>query len=116
MNTTIARFFYSTLLRLATPVYLARLWWRGFKEPVYRTHWGERLGFGPVSEPGAVWIHAVSLGETHAARTLVDALRAIDADLRLLLTHGTATGREAGLALLRPGDTQVWLPDDTPAP
>lgn len=114
MNTTIARFFYSTLLRLATPVYLARLWWRGFKEPVYRTRWGERLGYGPVSEPGAVWIHAVSLGETHAARTLVDALRAVDSDLRLLLTHGTATGREAGLALLKPGDTQVWLPFDTP--
>jgi 3-deoxy-D-manno-octulosonic-acid transferase len=34
--------------------------------------------------------------------------------LRLLLTHGTATGREAGRALLREGDAQAWLPYDTP--
>jgi 3-deoxy-D-manno-octulosonic-acid transferase len=35
-------------------------------------------------------------------------------DLRLLLTHGTATGRDTGLALLRPGDAQRWLPFDLP--
>jgi 3-deoxy-D-manno-octulosonic-acid transferase len=34
--------------------------------------------------------------------------------VRLLLTHGTATGREAGQALLRAGDRQTWLPYDTP--
>src|SRR5207248_2702779 len=34
---------------------------------------------------------------------------------RLLLTHGTATGREAGQALVAPGDLQLWLPYDTPA-
>jgi len=61
-----------------------------------------------------VWIHAVSLGETRAAKTLVDALRRQVPGLRLLLTHGTATGREAGRALLQPGDAQAWLPYDTP--
>ena len=36
--------------------------------------------------------------------------------MRLLLTHGTATGREAGAELLlRDGDRQTWLPYDTPA-
>ena len=59
-------------------------------------------------------MHAVSLGETRAAAALVDALRALRPDLRLLLTHGTATGREAGKALLRDGDRQAWLPYDTP--
>jgi 3-deoxy-D-manno-octulosonic-acid transferase len=34
--------------------------------------------------------------------------------MRLLLTHGTATGRDAGRVLLREGDTQAWLPLDTP--
>ena len=34
--------------------------------------------------------------------------------MRLLLTHGTATGRAAGAALLRDGDLQAWLPWDTP--
>lgn len=92
-----ARSAYSLLLRLATPVYLARLWWRGRREPLYRSHWVERLGgvqSAPV--PGRLWLHAVSLGETRAAAALIQALRRQRPDLRLLLTHGTATGREAG--------------------
>ena len=66
-------------------------------------------GAGPV-----VWVHAVSLGEARAAQPLVQALREAMPGMRLLLTHTTATGREAGLGLLQPGDAQVWLPYDTP--
>jgi len=110
----LARLIYSTLLRLALPAWLARLWWRGRREPGYRKHLGQRLGLGPVQPPGALWVHAVSLGETRAAAPLVAALRERLPDLPLLLTHGTATGWEAGAALLRPGDRQAWLPIDTP--
>lgn len=63
---------------------------------------------------GWLWVHAVSLGETRAAAPLIAALRAQRPGLHLLLTHGTATGREAGAALLKAGDRQVWLPFDTP--
>jgi 3-deoxy-D-manno-octulosonic-acid transferase len=112
----LARAAYSTLLRLATPVYLARLWWRGRQEPLYRSALGQRLGFGNVAQAdqARVWLHAVSLGETRAAAPLVEALRAQRPGVRLLLTHGTATGRAAGQALLQPGDAQAWLPYDTP--
>ncbi len=77
---------------------------------------GERFGIyrhAPASS-GWVWVHAVSLGETRAAAALIAALRDQRPGLRLLLTHGTATGRAAGAALLRSGDHQVWLPFDTP--
>ena len=114
MKSWLARFAYSLLLRLLTPAYLLRLWWRGRREPLYRQALGERLGFGPVAVPGRLWLHAVSLGETRAAAALVDALRERHPGLRLLLTHGTATGRAAGVALLREGDEQRWLPWDTP--
>jgi 3-deoxy-D-manno-octulosonic-acid transferase len=115
MKQALARAVYTNLLRLATPLYLARLWWRGRREPGYREAIGERLGHAAGPAPAsAVWIHAVSLGETRAAGVLVDALRAARPGLRLLLTHGTATGRAAGAALLRPGDRQAWLPFDTP--
>ena len=111
----VARGAYSGLLRLATPAYLGRLWWRGAREPGYRLALAERLALGgPALEPGVVWVHAVSLGETKAAAALIDALRQVLPGMRLLLTHGTATGREAGQALLRPGDRQAWLPYDTP--
>ena len=50
-----------------------------------------------------------------AVAALVQALRREIASMRLLLTHGTATGREAqGKALLQTGDVQVWQPWDCP--
>lgn len=110
----IAQALYSCALRLALPLVFVRLWWRARREPGYRLAWRERLGFSPVSEPGALWVHAVSLGETRAAAALIDALREMRPGVRLLLTHGTATGREAGRALLRESDHQCWLPYDTP--
>ncbi|MFN9744488.1 MAG: 3-deoxy-D-manno-octulosonic acid transferase [Betaproteobacteria bacterium] len=114
MKEALARTLYALALRLATPAYLMRLWWRGRREPGYREHLAERLGFGPAEAPGRVWIHAVSLGETKAAEPLIAALRARDPALRLLLTHGTATGRAAARALLREGDLACWQPWDTP--
>ena len=112
----LARIAYATLLWLATPVYLLKLWRRGRVEPLYRHAIGERLGFygRDAASSGWVWVHAVSLGETRAAAALIAALRVQRPALRLLLTHGTATGRTAGAALLRTGDRQVWLPFDTP--
>ena len=116
MKAALARLAYSILLRLATPFYLARLWWRGAREPAYRQDLAQRLGWGAgaAPAPGCLWLHAVSLGETRAAAPLIDALRARQPGLRLLLTHGTATGLQAGRALLRDGDAQTWLPYDTP--
>ena len=106
---------YASLLRLLTPFYLLRLWRRGAKEAQYRHALGERLGFyRGKAEPGRLWIHAVSLGETRAASALITALREREPALKILLTHSTATGREAGQALLREGDAQTWLPYDTP--
>lgn len=119
----LARQAYALVLRLGTPAYLWRVWSRGREEPDYRAHWPERLGFygreaGPQGDRerriGWVWVHAVSLGEARAAAPLISALRTQRPGLRLLLTHTTATGREAGRALLQPGDAQAWLPYDTP--
>lgn len=119
----LARQAYSLLLRLGTPAYLWRVWARGREEPAYRADWPWRLGwYGRAYReavrraPGrpVLWLHAVSLGEARAAAPLVQALRAQRSGMRLLLTHTTATGREAGRALLQEGDLQTWLPYDTP--
>ena len=106
---------YSATLRLLTPAVLLRYWWRGRAEPTYRLAMRERLGHYAGKAPtGMFWLHAVSLGETRAAAALIAALRAQLPHMRLLLTHGTATGRDAGQSLLREGDQQAWLPLDTP--
>lgn len=93
---------------------------RGKAEPGYLTNIEERFGSytliteSPTStEHRFVWIHAVSLGETRAAAILIEALRERLHGMRLLLTHGTATGREEGKKLLRGGDVQVWQAWDT---
>jgi 3-deoxy-D-manno-octulosonic-acid transferase len=106
---------YSLLVIGAQPFLRRKLRRRGAAEPGYLHAIGERFGqYAAPAEPGAVWIHAVSLGETRAAAILVEHLRRLKPDVRVLLTHGTATGRAEGERLLRPGDVQAWLPWDTP--
>ncbi|HET9823386.1 MAG TPA: 3-deoxy-D-manno-octulosonic acid transferase [Burkholderiaceae bacterium] len=118
MAALLARWLYSCALWLATPLYLARLWWRGRAEPVYRKRLSERIGHYDLpprrGQGGVVWVHAVSLGETRAAAPLIEALRREMPSMRLLLTCSTATGVQAGLELLRPEDDQAWFPYDTP--
>ena len=93
-----------------------RLRRRGRAEPLYGHAIDERFGaYTQAPSTGRVWVHAVSLGETRAAAALIDALRVVRPGMKLLLTNGTATGREAGAALLREGDVQVWQPYDTPS-
>lgn len=111
----LAQAFYDAFVRLALPAVLLRARWRARREPLYGHALGERLGrYTAPPESGRLWVHAVSLGETRAAEPLIAELRRQRPGLRLLLTHGTATGREAGAKLLQPGDAQAWLPWDTP--
>jgi 3-deoxy-D-manno-octulosonic-acid transferase len=106
---------YSLFVIGAQPFLRHKLRRRGAAEPGYLHAVDERFGvYRTPAEPGALWIHAVSLGETKAAAILLEHLRRLQPDLRILLTHGTATGRAEGEQLLRPGDVQAWLPWDAP--
>lgn len=106
---------YGLLMRALQPLLRRKLQRRGQQEPGYLHQVPQRFGVydTPVTA-GAVWVHAVSLGETRAAALLVSALRQQMPGMRLLLTHSTATGWAQGQALLQPGDEQAWLPWDTP--
>jgi 3-deoxy-D-manno-octulosonic-acid transferase len=107
---------YGVMMRALQPLLRRKLRRRGQQEPGYLMQMPERFGFYDdlQPEPGRIWVHAVSLGETRAAAILIEALRAVWPDMRLLLTHSTATGWAQGQSLLRPGDAQAWLPWDTP--
>jgi 3-deoxy-D-manno-octulosonic-acid transferase len=93
-------FLYSVLFSvgiiLTAPYYLWRL--RG--KILSGAGWRERLGFLPgdipaSGEPGAVWLHAVSVGETLAVAGLVRELQAGYPGRRIFLSHVTPAGREA---------------------
>ncbi|HEY2819344.1 MAG TPA: lipid IV(A) 3-deoxy-D-manno-octulosonic acid transferase [Casimicrobiaceae bacterium] len=113
-----ARTLYTLLWWIALPLLPLRLWWRGRKEPGYRRFVGERFGCYSSALPrptnSFVWIHAVSLGETRAVAPLIERIARERPDLSLLLTHMTATGRDAGRALFGDRVAQVWLPYDIP--
>ena len=107
---------YSAVMWALQPLLRRKLLRRGQDEPGYLHAIDERFGHytQAPSTGGYVWVHAVSLGETRAAAVLLQALRAAQPDIRILLTHGTATGRAQGASLLQDGDVQVWQPWDTP--
>ena len=117
MNWSLAA--YSALAWAAQPLLKRKLRKRSKAEPGYAEAVPERFGYYSPKDLGRdaqgqwVWLHAVSLGETRAAALLVRELRAAMPDMRLLLTHGTATGRAEGRKLLQPGDVQVWQPWDS---
>ena len=114
---------YRLAVWLAQPFVRDKLVRRARAEPVYAMAVPER--FGRYSTPDApepldntpprVWLHAVSLGEMRAAAVLLPELRTALPGMSLVLTTGTATGREAGEAILREGDELIWQPWDTTA-
>ena len=109
------RLFYSLLLWLLLPLVPLRLLWRGLRQREYWLHSPERFGFFTVttSQP-VIWLHCVSVGETRAAVPLVQALQAQYPNHRLLLTHGTPTGRATSEQLFGDRVLRCYLPYDVP--
>ncbi|MHB1093366.1 lipid IV(A) 3-deoxy-D-manno-octulosonic acid transferase [Thiobacillus sp.] len=103
---------YRLALLLAAPLILLRLLWRGRRERGYLQHWGERLALGPAPVKGALWIHAVSVGEMRAAIPLIQALRDAHPDAPVLLTCMTPTGRITAESLYGSFARIVYLPYD----
>ena len=120
--TSLVLSLYSAVMWCAQPFVRRKMARRGRAEPGYLVNIEERFGRyqqpavqNPTQDQQFVWIHAVSLGETRAAAVLITALLERLPTMKLLLTHGTATGRAEGEKLLRAGDVQVWQAWDTAA-
>ena len=94
------RTLYSLILHLALPFIFLRLLWRAWRAPAYGRRMGERFAFGlPAMQPGGIWIHAVSLGESIAAAPLIRELLARHPELPITVTCMTPTGSERIQAL-----------------
>lgn len=103
---------YSLGVVLTAPYYLWRL--RG--KILSGAGWRERFGFLPVmfrqDEVGAIWVHAVSVGETLAVVGLVRELRRRFPARKVFLSHVTPAGREACAACLPGLAGWFYLPLD----
>ncbi len=110
-----ARILYSLLLYLLVPVVLVRLGLRGLRNPDYWRRWPERFGFIPqLPRAGAIWLHAVSVGEARAAVPLVHALLQRYPQRPILITTMTPTGSAQVRALFGDQVVHCYVPYDLP--
>lgn len=108
------RLLYSLLLYLVTPLLLLRLFWRGLKQRDYWRRIPERFGFVPrIPEGVAVWVHAVSVGESLAALPLIRRLL-VEHPGSILVTTTTPTGSERVRSALGDRVFHTYVPYDLP--
>src|SRR5579863_8327005 len=113
-------FLYSVItaagVLLLSPYFLAK----GIRERKYLHNLPERLAwrFAPEltasgdSRRGAIWLHAVSVGETIAAVPLARALKQRFPGRRLLVSTTTATGQAVARERLSFADAVFFFPFD----
>ncbi|MEC4166020.1 lipid IV(A) 3-deoxy-D-manno-octulosonic acid transferase [Pseudomonas sp. MS-1(2024)] len=111
------RTLYTLLFHLGLPLVAIRLWLRARKAPAYARRIGERFALNlPVMQPGGIWVHAVSVGESIAAAPMIRELLKRYPQLPITVTCMTPTGSERIQALFanEPRIQHCYLPYDLP--
>jgi 3-deoxy-D-manno-octulosonic-acid transferase len=112
-------FIYSLLMGLAALLLLPYWLVQGLRQGKYLSNLGERLGFSfpsldklPAGRPGAIWIHAVSVGEVLSGITLAKRLKAAYPDRPLIVSTTTITGQTLARERLPFADAVIYFPLD----
>lgn len=112
---SLRRLLYTLLLYLIFPFVILKLLWRSLSNSAYRQRIHERLGFVTRdSNKPVIWVHAVSVGETIAAKPLIEALISHYPDYRILVTTTTPTGSDRVKSLFSKRVAHVYYPYDLP--
>jgi len=112
-------FIYSFLMGLAalllTPYWLVK----GLRHGKYLSNIGERLGFSfpaldklPANSSGAIWIHAVSVGEALSGVTLARRLKEAYPERPLIVSTTTMTGQALARERIPFADAIIYFPLD----
>ncbi|MCK5813757.1 MAG: lipid IV(A) 3-deoxy-D-manno-octulosonic acid transferase [Cocleimonas sp.] len=113
---SLSRFVYTFVLYLLLPLVLLRLLLKSRQNKNYRLRIRERLGWTPkkLLRHNIIWLHAVSVGETIAAKPLIERLLKDYPDHALLVTSTTPTGSEAVKKLFADEVLHSYFPYDLP--
>jgi 3-deoxy-D-manno-octulosonic-acid transferase len=112
-------FVYSLLMGVAalllTPYWLVQ----GLRHGKYFSNLGQRLGLSfptlsklPVERPGAIWIHAVSVGEALSGVALARRLKQLYPDRPLVVSTTTLTGQALARERMPFADAVFYFPLD----
>ena len=110
-------FLYRVLQAFGLPVLILYFLFRGLRNRAYWRSLPQRFGFLPRSfrqtGPGAIWLHAVSVGEVLACVEFLRRLRAEFPNSRLFVSTSTLAGRAtAGDKLRDLADGVFYAPVD----
>lgn len=108
------RLLYSALWYLLCPVILLHLYWRSRKNAAYKHNWQQRLGYIEPQTLPTIWLHAVSVGETVAARPLVEAILRQYPKHTLIISNTTPTGMHTSKRLFGDQVSHCFFPYDVP--
>ena len=88
------RYLLDIIYLLALIVISPKIIYRAVKHNRYRCGWGERFGKVSRKHPDkkCIWIHAVSVGEVNATRTLVEGFKEQLSDYEIIISTTTDTG------------------------
>ncbi len=107
---------YNFLLLVSLPVLGLVFTYQAIIKGKWRRGFWQRLGFFslPPSSQKALWIHAVSVGEVHAATPLAKGLKERFPGFRLVISTTTETGQEAARRRIPEADSLIYFPLDLP--
>jgi len=99
---------------------LSPIWiWKGLRQGKYLSNLGERLGRSfpglsnlPAQRAGAIWIHAVSVGEVLSGVALAQKLKAAYPQRPLIVSTTTQTGQALARERVKAADAVIYFPFD----
>jgi len=88
--------------------------YRVFRHKRYRTGWAQRFGNIARKYPAkkCIWLHAVSVGEVNAAKTLIEGLEKRFGDFEIVISATTDTGFARANTLFGAKHTVIYFPFD----
>ncbi len=112
-------FIYSFLMGAAALLLLPYWLVKGLQQGKYLSNLGERLGLSlsslgklPADHPGAIWIHAVSVGELLSCITLAKRLKEAYPNRPLVVSTTTITGQSLARERMQFADAVFYFPLD----
>lgn len=110
---------YNLLLPLGFVLFLPGLLWKLVFRPGWKKTFAERFGIFSkrrkadfADKSGGIWLHAVSVGETMIALSLISRLLRDDPKLRIVLSTTTTTGQELARGKVPAGVEVIFAPID----